>query len=93
MHSFFVECIWHIDTHCCLDALVFVAFVYIYTITSTLPTHPNKIKSEQERERAYVPHLYKYVCLYKDLLCNICMYHDVRVCMHENLCAYAFIHL
>ena len=52
MHSFFVECIWHIDTHCCLDALVFVDFVYIYTITSTLPTHPNKIKSEKGRERA-----------------------------------------
>ena len=47
VHLFLVECKWHIDAHCCLDALVFFNFVYIYTITSTLPTHPNRMKSEK----------------------------------------------
>ena len=68
-------------------------YAIVYTQSLRLShTHPNKIKSEQEREWALVPQLSQCVCLYKGVFSVINAFKMTRMysCI-QNVCAYGVL--
>jgi len=63
MHVPLGACVWHIDAHCYLDALVFDNVVLIFTITLSLP-YTSTYDQIRARERTSIHVTIVQICVF-----------------------------